>query len=171
MKIYQKKNTASEGTAGKARTPAEAEKGIKSGTSVRDEVRDGSTTESHEKGYYRTHACTESFVCGNCGKEVLPEGAGTEHRNHCPYCLHSVHVDDLPGDRDAECGGVMEPVAVWVRKKGEWALIHRCKACGALSSNRVAADDNPLKLMSIAVKPLANPPFPIERLEDMVEEK
>lgn len=127
--------------------------------------------ESHEKGYYRTHACTESFICQNCGKEVYPEGAGTEHRNHCPYCLHSVHVDDLPGDRDAECGGIMEPVAVWVRKKGEWALIHRCKACGALSSNRVAADDNPLKLMSIAVKPLANPPFPIERMEEMLKEE
>lgn len=47
----------------------------------------------------------------------------------------------------------MEPVAVWVRKGGEWAIIHRCKRCGALSSNRVAADDNPMKLMSIAMKP------------------
>ena len=30
----------------------------------------------------------------------------------------------------------MEPVAVWVRKGGEWAIIHRCKRCGKLSSNR-----------------------------------
>ena len=37
----------------------------------------------------------------------------------------------------------MEPIAVWVRKNGEWAIIHRCKICGALSSNRIAADDNP----------------------------
>ena len=36
----------------------------------------------------------------------------------------------------------MEPIAVWVRKGGEWAIIHRCKRCGALSSNRMAADDN-----------------------------
>lgn len=61
----------------------------------------------------------------------------------------------------------MEPVGVWVRKGGEWALVHRCRRCGKISSNRVAADDNPLKLMSIAVKPLAFPPFPLERLEEM----
>lgn len=36
-----------------------------------------------------------------------------------------------------------------------------------LSSNRVAADDNPMKLMSIALKPLCEPPFPLERIEEM----
>ena len=72
------------------------------------------------------------------------------------------------------CGGIMEPVAVWVRKGGEWAIIHRCKRCGKLSSNRVAADDNPMKLMSIAMKlmsiamkPLCSPPFPLDYLEEM----
>ena len=29
------------------------------------------------------------------------------------------------------------------------------------------ADDNPMKLMSIAMRPLANPPFPLERIEEM----
>ena len=43
----------------------------------------------------------------------------------------------------------------------------RCRRCGALSSNRVAADDNPMKLMSIAMKPLCSPPFPLERIEEM----
>ena len=61
----------------------------------------------------------------------------------------------------------MDAVAVWVRKGGEWAIIHLCRRCGALSSNRVAADDNPMKLMSIALKPLANPPFPLERIRDL----
>ena len=61
----------------------------------------------------------------------------------------------------------MEPIAVWVRKNGEWAIIHRCRQCGKLSSNRVAADDNPLKLMSIAMKPVAQPLFPLDRLEGM----
>ena len=67
--------------------------------------------------------------------------------------------------RAAECGGVMDPIGVWVRKNGEWAVIHRCRRCGKLSSNRSAADDNPVKLMSIALKPLAMPPFPLERIE------
>ena len=63
----------------------------------------------------------------------------------------------------------MEPISVWVRKNGEWAIIHRCKVCGTLSSNRIAADDNPMKLMSMAMKPIANPPFPLERIEDMAK--
>ena len=122
-----------------------------------------------EGGYYQSHPNTESFTCKVCGRLVTPEEAGTQHRNHCPNCLSSIHVDNEPGDRAADCGGVMEPISVWVRSNGEWAIIHRCKRCGALSSNRVAADDNPLKLMSIALRPLAEPPFPIERIKELSE--
>ena len=63
----------------------------------------------------------------------------------------------------------MDPIGVWVRKNGEWAIIHRCRLCGSLSSNRIAADDNPVKLMSIALKPLSSPPFPLEQLENMIK--
>ena len=121
----------------------------------------------YEKGYYKKHPCTESFTCRVCGRLVVPEGAGSGHRNHCPNCLSSLHVDVEPGDRAADCGGIMEPVAVWVRKQGEWAVIHRCRRCGALSSNRVAADDNPMKLMSIAMRPFSLPPFALEPIEEM----
>lgn len=120
-----------------------------------------------QTGYYQTHACTDSFTCAVCGRLTIPEGAGSSHRNHCPHCLSSLHVDVAPGDRASGCGGVMEPVAVWVRRGGEWALIHRCRRCGTLSSNRIAADDNPLKLMSIALRPLGQPPFPLERMEEL----
>ncbi len=120
-----------------------------------------------QKGYYQTHACHESFICRVCDRPVAPQGAGTEHRNHCPNCLCSLHVDVEPGDCAADCGGVMEPIGVWVRKGGEWAILHRCRRCGQISSNRVAADDNPMKLMSIAMKPLTSPPFPLERIEEM----
>lgn len=110
---------------------------------------------------YRNTPCQESFVCAVCGGAVAPEQAGSQHRNHCPSCLSSLHVDNQPGDRASLCKGVMDPIGVWVRKDGEWAIIHRCRLCGALHSNRVAADDNPTLLMSIAVKPLAAPPFPL----------
>ena len=123
----------------------------------------------YEKGYYRNHPCDDSFTCKVCGRLVVAGGAGSEHRNHCPNCLSSLHLDDEPGDRASDCGGLMEPVAVWVRKNGEWAIIHRCTRCGCFHSNRVAADDNPIKLMSIALKPLTNPPFPIERIEEMTK--
>ena len=112
-----------------------------------------------------THS--EGFVCKVCGKKIGAEGGGTQNRNHCPNCLASQHLDNEPGDREADCGGIMESVAVWVRKNREWAIIHRCRICGKLSSNRVAADDNPMKLMSIAMKPLCEPPFPVERIEEL----
>lgn len=120
-----------------------------------------------EPGYYKTHPCKEAFTCRCCGRPVTPDGAASAHRNHCPNCLTSLHVDVEPGDRAADCGGLMDPVAVWVRKGGEWAIVHRCRRCGAFASNRTAADDNPIKLMSIAMKPLASPPFPIERMEEL----
>ena len=122
---------------------------------------------SFNKAYYKTHSCFDTFVCKVCGRTVVPDGAGSGHRNHCPYCLSSCHLDIEPGDRAADCGGIMEPIAVWVRKNGEWALIHRCKTCGTLSSNRIAADDNPAKLLSLAVKPISSPPFPLERIEEI----
>ena len=112
----------------------------------------------YEKGYYRNHACNDSFTCKVCGRLVVPEGAGSDHRNH---------VDIEPGYREADCGGIMEAIGVWVRKGGEWAIIHHCKRCGTLSSNRCAADDNPMKLMSIAMKPISMPPFPLERIEEL----
>ncbi|WP_242942155.1 RNHCP domain-containing protein [Provencibacterium massiliense] len=108
------------------------------------------------------------FVCKVCGSTVALEGAGTRHRNHCPNCLSSVHLDEEPGDRKSICQGVMDPVGVWVRADGEWAILHRCRSCGVFHSNRIAADDNPVKLMSLAVKPLASPPFPLEFLEKMI---
>lgn len=122
---------------------------------------------SFEKGYYKNHSCRETFVCKVCGREVFPEGAGSEHRNHCPNCLSSLHLDIEPGDRASDCGGIMDPISVWVRKNGEWAVIHRCRRCGSLSSNRVAADDNPMKLMSLAMRPVAMPTFPLEKIEEL----
>ena len=111
----------------------------------------------------------------------LPEGAapeqcrgqviaGLEKTTAGDVLIDGVSVRDVePGDRESDCGSLMEPVAVWVRKNGEWAIIHRCRRCGKLDSNRVAADDNPVVLMSIAVRPLGRPPFPIERMAELSE--
>lgn len=121
----------------------------------------------YKKGYYKQNPCTEVFECKICGRLIVPEFAGTEHRNHCPNCLSSLHVDNEPGDRESTCGGYMDPIAVWVRNNGEWAILHRCRRCGKIVSNRCAADDNPMKLMSIAMKPLCEPPFPLERIQEM----
>jgi hypothetical protein len=106
----------------------------------------------------------ESFVCKNCGLTVPTMAPGTEHRNHCPGCLWSLHVDTTPGDRMSGCFGLMEPIAVWVRPNKEWAIVHRCAKCGVLRSNRIAGDDNEVFLMSLALPPLVLPPFPLHIL-------
>jgi ribosome biogenesis GTPase len=139
------------------------------GCAVRDAVRDGQLPRARYETYRRMMdgevATGMGFVCVNCGATAATSGAGSAHRNHCPRCLHSVHLDKKPGDRLAMCGGTMEPVSVWVRKGGEWALIHRCRECGAMSSNRIAGDDNEMLLLSIAAQPMSKPPFPLEHME------
>jgi hypothetical protein len=108
---------------------------------------------------------TNSFRCGHCGIDVPVDAPGTSHRNHCPNCLWSRHLDEeTPGDRAADCRALMEPIAISVRGDGEWLLIHRCRACAALNLNRSAADDSPLLLVRLAVRPLVQSPFPLERM-------
>ena len=58
------------------------------------------------------HACDEGFNCKVCGRPVVPAGAASDHRNHCPNCLSSLHLDDEPGDRAADCGGIMDAIGV-----------------------------------------------------------
>jgi hypothetical protein len=109
-----------------------------------------------------------SFRCRNCRLDVPTHALGTAHRNHCPNCLWSRHLDDdSPGDRAADCGSLMEPIAISIRGDGEWVLVHRCTGCDELHLNRTAADDNPLMLLRLAVRPLAQTPFPIERIGEL----
>ena len=77
-----------------------------------------------------------AFVCANCGKEVLP--MGTSSRNHCPFCLCSLHVDINPGDRANECGGLMRPIRSEPDAKHGFIIIHRCDKCGEIRRNRAA---------------------------------
>ncbi|WP_157248150.1 RNHCP domain-containing protein [Nonomuraea typhae] len=97
-----------------------------------------------------------SFRCAGCKADVPMDAPGTAHRNHCPQCLTSLHLDRrVPGDRDAGCGGRMEAIGVTVKGAGEWMLIHECRRCGGLGVNRIAGDDNALTLMRLAMRPLA----------------
>jgi hypothetical protein len=118
---------------------------------------------SREQRNRARHRTPSTFRCGHCRLDVSTDAPGTRHRNHCPNCLWSRHLDDhVPGDRAAGCAGAMEPLAVSVRGDGEWVLVHRCGNCDTVRLNRIAGDDNPLTLMHLAVRPLARPPFPIE---------
>lgn len=91
----------------------------------------------------------EGFVCVNCGREVSP--LGYTSRNHCPYCLHSIHVDINPGDRANTCKGLLVPVGVET-KKGEYMIVFKCKSCGTTSRNKMASDDDYNKVLEISAK-------------------
>jgi hypothetical protein len=80
------------------------------------------------------------FVCAHCGAEVPPLATGS-YRNHCPACLHSLHVDVHPGDRASDCGGLLVPVGVEQSGKKGWVIVHRCDRCGAVRRNKAALDD------------------------------
>ncbi|OIR05328.1 RNHCP domain protein [mine drainage metagenome] len=111
---------------------------------------------------HRDRSTSPSYLkCRHCGTEFSLDAPGTLHRNHCPWCLWSVHLDDTPGDRASDCGGSMEPIAVSARPDGEWLLVHRCCTCHAIHANRIAGDDSERELLALAVRPLARAPFPI----------
>ena len=98
------------------------------------------------------------YRCKNCGWE------GELKADHCPHCLSSVHSEDSEG---YECLGTLQPVSILVDEKGNWDIVSRCSRCGELVSYPVCEEDNPLVLLSIASRPLAMPPFPIEKTEEL----
>ena len=111
----------------------------------------------YDPHYYKHNPCDESFTCKCCGRLCVPEGAGSGHRNHCPNCLTSLHLDIEPGDREADCGGQMEPISAEPDPKKGFIITHRCTKCGALRRNKAAAEaknqpDNMSKLIKLTAK-------------------
>lgn len=83
-----------------------------------------------------------SFNCVFCAKPVNQIAPGTKNRNHCPYCLCSMHVDNTIGDRSSSCNGVMKAIGKVFKPDGEEVLIHKCVKCGIVRKNRIAGDDS-----------------------------
>lgn len=80
-----------------------------------------------------------SFTCAHCGRVVGPGGGRV--RDHCPSCLRSLHVDIVPGDRAAGCGGVLDPVSFTLEGRAGVVIHHRCRSCGAERRQRAHPDD------------------------------
>lgn len=81
----------------------------------------------------------EAFVCLQCNENV-PLGS-IMIRDHCPYCLFGVHLDNIPGDRAANCGGLMIPFEMEVRSSQAW-LLYRCTLCKQNFRVRTHPDDD-----------------------------
>lgn len=87
----------------------------------------------------------EDFICANCGETVIGDG----YTNHCPYCIHSKHVDINPGDRAEECQGLMKPIQV-TTKKSQYRIQFECQKCGKKIWNKANLQDNFDMLLQIA---------------------
>lgn len=81
-----------------------------------------------------------SFTCLNCGKQV--DKLKYTSRNHCPHCLHSLHVDIVPGDRANICKGIMSPISIENNAKKGYVIVHKCQKCGEIKRNKSAEDDD-----------------------------
>jgi len=78
-----------------------------------------------------------SFICAHCGKTVIALTNGG-YRNHCPFCLYSLHVDKNIGDRNSSCYGLMKPVGIEYNSKKGYQIVHVCGKCNVKRLNKVA---------------------------------
>ncbi|MBQ7351310.1 MAG: RNHCP domain-containing protein [Clostridia bacterium] len=88
------------------------------------------------------------FVCRHCGKEVFP--LKYTSRDHCPHCLYSIHIDNIPGDRANTCLGDLVPVAIENDSKKGYVIVYKCNKCGMLKRNKSADDDDFEKILQVS---------------------
>jgi DNA-directed RNA polymerase subunit RPC12/RpoP len=93
----------------------------------------------------------EAFACAVCGAEIPP--LGYTARDHCNRCLCSLHLDENPGDRASNCGGVLEAVGAEQGKKGV-KILYKCRKCGMQKKNIAAKDDDNEKLINLFSNPV-----------------
>ncbi len=82
----------------------------------------------------------EAFQCIHCKRDV--ERGGAQVRDHCPFCLRGRHVDNVPGDRAAQCGGVLTPVDFVLEGRAGVVITYRCEGCSHSFRVRAHPDDN-----------------------------
>lgn len=109
------------------------------------------------------------FQCVHCGYWVTsnPQFSGVNHRNHCPYCLWSKHLDWFEaGDRLSPCKSAMRPLGLVLKRTnkkygnsftGELMLVHQCLECGKKVINRIAADDDVEAILAVYQASLETP--------------
>lgn len=90
----------------------------------------------------------ESFICSVCQKEVKP--LNYTARDHCPYCLHSRHLDINPGDRASDCHGILTPIGIY-KFKNTYKIKYKCNKCGEIKNNIMASDDNMDEIIRLSV--------------------
>jgi hypothetical protein len=107
----------------------------------------------------------KDYYCPICNwSPNIDEPSSAIEWEHCPNCLSLIHEES---EDELECGGVLEPISVWIDRNDKWKLVHRCSFCGEIHETNVSSDDSPIKIMSIATRPLSMPPFPLEKMNEL----
>ena len=88
----------------------------------------------------------EDITCEHCSGKVKGNG----YTNHCHKCLWCKHVDINPGDRSADCKGMMEPIGV-EQKNSNFRLKHKCQKCGFERLNKIQKEDDMEEVLKILV--------------------
>lgn len=91
----------------------------------------------------------ENFICDNCGFEV--NKLNYTARDHCPNCLYSKHVDNLPGDRSNNCHGLLNPIGI-EKFKDTYKIIYKCLKCDEIHKNIIAKDDNMNLIIELSIQ-------------------
>lgn len=91
----------------------------------------------------------EEFTCLNCNKHV--DKLKYSSRDHCPYCLYSLHVDINPGDRLNTCKGLLKPIDI-EKFKDTYKIIYKCEKCHQIHKNIMAKDDNYDEILKLSKK-------------------
>lgn len=66
-------------------------------------------------------------------------------------CLFSLHIDNLPGDREATCHGLYRPVYITSHPKKGYVIQYNCMTCGQGHKNKVAEDDSEEAIIALVV--------------------
>jgi rubrerythrin len=91
----------------------------------------------------------EDFVCEKCGTDVKGNG----YTDHCPACLWGKHVDVNPGDRAANCGGLMEPISIDM-KNTKYTIHYVCMKCNFKFQVKSLPKDDFEVIIKLVSKPL-----------------
>ncbi len=67
-----------------------------------------------------------------------------------------MHLDkDSPGDRQANCSGLMRPLGLRYSGKKGYMILHECTECGKTIYNSTAEDDNMDLITQLSTRPLS----------------
>lgn len=95
------------------------------------------------------------FMCTHCGAEVSALTNGS-YRNHCPYCLYSLHIDNVIGDRLSDCSGEMRPIKIIYHSKKGYQIVHKCLKCGVEKVSKIANDTDMPDDLSLIIDLMIN---------------